>query len=72
MAEEADRARVVRQYRDWLRQRYSERGPERAELERLLQLSQAGPLELVCWCAPLACHADVIREALLGMHAARS
>jgi hypothetical protein len=72
MAKESDRAQVVRDYRDWLRQRYSERGPERAELERLLQLAQAGPLELVCWCAPRACHADVIAEALHGMAKARA
>ncbi len=29
---------------------------------------QAVRLELVCWCAPLACHADVISSALLWLH----
>ena len=72
MHRESERAQVVRQYRGWLRQHYSEQGPERAELERLLQLAQDGPLELVCYCAPRACHADVIAEALHGMHKART
>lgn len=71
MRSEADRDRVVANYRSWLRQHYRRCGPERQELERLLQLALAGPLELVCYCAPRSCHADVIREALLGMARAR-
>ncbi len=71
MRSEADRQRVVADYRAWLRSQYQTRGPERQELEHLLQLALAGPLELVCYCAPRSCHADVIREALLGMARAR-
>jgi hypothetical protein len=62
-----ERADCVPRYRDWLRKQYAAKGPVRAELEHLLELAQAGPVELVCCCAPLQCHADVIREALLGM-----
>ena len=69
MRSEADRERVVTQYRNWLRQQWKARGPARAELERLLEIAKAGPLELVCWCAPRACHADVIREALEALAA---
>lgn len=71
MRSEADRERVVANYRTWLRNHYQAGGPERQELEHLLQLALAGPLELVCYCAPRNCHADVIREALLGMTRAR-
>ena len=67
MRTEADRDRVVEQYRLWLREQYRARGPVRAELERLLKVAQKQPLELVCFCAPKSCHADVIREAILGM-----
>ncbi|MCP9841821.1 DUF4326 domain-containing protein [Synechococcus sp. J7-Johnson] len=28
------------------------------------QQAVSGRLELLCWCAPLACHAEVIRSAL--------
>ena len=37
------------------------------ELTRLADLARRGPLVLVCWCAPKACHADIIREVLEGM-----
>ncbi|WP_255104577.1 MULTISPECIES: DUF4326 domain-containing protein [unclassified Synechococcus] len=30
----------------------------------MLQHAVIGRLELLCWCAPLACHAEVIRSAL--------
>ena len=35
----------------------------------VLAQAQAGPLALLCWCAPLACHAEVIRSALLWLAA---
>jgi hypothetical protein len=73
MDSEADRDSVCEQYEAWLRRAYREQPGVRAELLRLLRLlrlAQAGPLELVCWCAPLRCHADFIRTALLGMHKA--
>jgi hypothetical protein len=35
---------------------------------RLARLYKAhGTLTLVCWCAPQACHAEVIQEAVLGI-----
>lgn len=38
------------------------------ELIRLATLARdRGSLELDCWCAPMPCHGDVIREALLKM-----
>lgn len=72
MRSEADRNLVVHQYHEWLRKQYRSCGRVRDELERLLVIAQAGPLELVCWCAPLACHADVIAEALNGMAITRA
>jgi hypothetical protein len=59
------RAQVIARYRRWLWRRLQEPGSrERRELERLLGRAQAGRLELLCWCAPLPCHAEVIRSAL--------
>ena len=38
------------------------------ELARLRAiLAERGELALVCWCAPLPCHGDIIRERLLGL-----
>lgn len=69
MHTEADRQQVVQQYRAWLRDQWRRRQPARAELERLLEIAKAGPLELVCWCAPRACHADVVKAAIEALAA---
>lgn len=34
------------------------------EIARLTELGRAGDLVLLCWCAPLSCHADVIKELI--------
>jgi hypothetical protein len=31
-----------------------------AELERVEQLARAEPVTLLCWCAPKACHCDIL------------
>ena len=72
MRKEADRAKVVEQYTAWLRSQYAAKGPVRKELERLLSIARRQPLELVCFCAPKSCHADIIRNAIIGMDKART
>jgi hypothetical protein len=65
LGRDGSRAEVIARYRHWLWAQLQEPGSlQRRELERLLELAQAGPLELLCWCAPLPCHAEVIRSAL--------
>jgi hypothetical protein len=65
LGRDGSRAEVIARYRLWLWARMQEPGSiQRRELERLLACAQAGRLELLCWCAPLACHAEVIRSAL--------
>lgn len=44
-----------------------ERQAIRDEMRRLLDLARHGPLELDCFCNPLACHGDVIRRLLEEM-----
>jgi hypothetical protein len=61
-------AHVVARYRLWLRQQWRRGGAVRQELERLAaKYRRDGQLILLCWCAPRPCHADVIREAVLGI-----
>jgi len=63
----ASRAEAVGRYRDWLRQELPRRGPVYREVVRLLRLyRQRGELTLVCWCAPEACHGDVLKKVLLA------
>jgi hypothetical protein len=61
------RAANIERYRAWLRKQFKAHGSVHAELQRLLEIATMEPLELECCCAPLQCHADVVREALLGM-----
>ena len=67
---EYHRTDAIARYRLWLRQQWRRGGAVRQELERLAaKYRRDGQLTLLCWCAPLPCHADVIREAVLGIYA---
>jgi len=61
----------VNRYRQWLWRRLCEApdGPEAQELQRLTALSSASDhnLVLLCWCAPLICHGQLIARAILWM-----
>src|SRR5690606_33990349 len=54
VGQDGDRATVIRLYREYL--------AERADL--LEDLDELRGKTLVCWCAPEACHGDVLRELL--------
>lgn len=58
-------------YRFVLRELCRTRAPQFDELMRLAQrVANAEALALACWCSPAPCHAEVVREAVLG-YAAR-
>jgi hypothetical protein len=66
--EELGREQAVARYRVWLRQQWQLGGAPRAQLLALArQYKAAGQLVLSCWCAPRQCHAEVIRDAVLGI-----
>jgi Domain of unknown function (DUF4326) len=50
---DGDRLEVIAKYRAWLL--------SQPDLVRYVQLHLRGA-DLVCWCAPLPCHADVLAE----------
>jgi Domain of unknown function (DUF4326) len=64
---ESDRDAVIARYEVWLRKRIAARDQLVCnELNRLYIIARdTGLLELVCWCAPKRCHAEVIRKVLL-------
>ncbi len=60
------REKAIAQYREWLEEKVRQRDPAVCgELDRLYKLARAGEVCLVCWCHPLPCHAEVIRQTLL-------
>ncbi len=72
LGRDGSRAEVISGYRLWLWAQLQVPGsPQWRDLERLLAQAQVGPLELLCWCAPLSCHAEVISSALLWLAAQR-
>lgn len=50
-----DREHSISQYKDWLL--YSDKGQE-----LLKDINELKGKDLVCWCSPLPCHADVLLE----------
>ena len=58
------RDKVVKDYRDWLVTMYDKEPAIRNELHRLAGIEN---LVLICWCSPLSCHAEIIREAVLSI-----
>lgn len=66
LGRDGDRARVIRRYRRWLAAQLSAGpgNPAFNECARLYALAQWRPLRLICFCAPLACHGEVIAEVL--------
>jgi len=67
MSKTMGREDMIARYALWLDEQLA--WPDSAvthEMARLrLILEEHGELTLVCWCAPLPCHGDAIRERLL-------
>lgn len=60
------RAQAVAEYDKWLKGKIKENDPKVCnELNRLVYIAQQGELRLQCFCAPLPCHGDVIKQVLL-------
>lgn len=65
MRSEDQRAQVIVDYRAWLTKHYRTDNSVWAEVKKLAARVKAGEhLALECWCAPCACHGDVIIDAI--------
>lgn len=61
------REQVIHQYHEYLRQCCRSDTPQRRMVLRMAQEYAAGAnIALACWCAPRACHCDVIAMAIRG------
>ncbi len=62
-----EREESIRLYKRWLWHKIIHKDEDVIrELDRLLHVYAVdGELQLECWCAPKACHADVIKRVLI-------
>jgi len=54
-------------YREWINQRIEESdgfSPYMDELSFLISKAEQGDISLCCWCSPLGCHADILKEII--------
>lgn len=66
IGKDGSREEVIEKYRQWLRAEYRKDGAVRAYLHMLAVKERHNEkIVLGCWCAPQACHAEFIREAIL-------
>lgn len=64
IGEDGTRDQVIDRYREWLYVRLT-RSEFMSDLNEMVRvLEQGQPLILGCFCAPLRCHGDIIREYL--------
>jgi hypothetical protein len=59
----AQRVESISKYREWFKKRWNE---EEGFKEKVIAFVGPSSVPLVCWCAPLPCHAEVIREFVDG------
>lgn len=56
---------AIQHYRDWLNKRITERDPAvMRALADVYDRARVGNVNLVCFCAPLKCHGEVIAEVV--------
>lgn len=59
------RTAAIEHYRAWLQERIAEREPAvMRALAAIYDRAKCGDVNLVCYCAPLSCHGEVIAEVV--------
>ena len=57
------RGEVIEKYRAWIKHESAHEGKVHEELNRIIDLAtQYKDVELICFCAPLPCHGDIIKQ----------
>lgn len=63
---QAERIRVVMDYRRYLVSQFEQRSSVFRECVKMAERLESGnKIGLYCWCAPKACHGDILRKAIL-------
>ena len=65
MQGESTRAQVIRDYEEWLAEQLLDPcSAASTEMSKLAALARKQDICLLCWCAPKACHADIIKRTI--------
>lgn len=64
IGKDGDRLEVITKYRRWLWKEMQHQGSVYRKLLDLKQQAIIGDLNLICYCHPKPCHADVIKNCL--------
>ena len=68
---EAERVAVIRDYEDWLAEQLLDPSSAASiEMSRLAALARKQEICLLCFCAPKACHADIIKRTIAAINRA--
>lgn len=61
------RKEVIENYKQWLYREFfvNHNQPIKDELLRIAKLANHNNINLFCWCYPLPCHAEVIRDFII-------
>ena len=65
MRGESTRNTVIEEYRQAFRKDWKADGPMKEGYKQLEEIAKTTNIALVCWCAPKACHGDLLKEGLL-------
>lgn len=61
----ASRDEAVRLYESWLQKQWDEYTVAAETMDDMIDTyRKTGHINLVCWCAPLSCHGDVIKRKM--------
>lgn len=61
------REEAVANFREYAKIEMSKRGSFYSYVQRIAEAARAGDVNLVCFCKPLNCHGDVLREIILNI-----
>ncbi|MFZ1529011.1 MAG: DUF4326 domain-containing protein [Ferruginibacter sp.] len=67
IGQDGTRKEVIEKYRLLLPQQYGLLNIIRDSIDAMLERAKTYPILLACWCAPLPCHGDVIRDFILNL-----
>jgi len=61
IGKDGTREEVIEKYKEWMVKELKSNSAFYDNMKFLVELSEKQDLNLICWCAPLACHGDIIK-----------